>query len=325
MKKLRTEMSARSQNLRAKINDKINLRAKNGRIKHRKTNEKLSPEFNKFREVVKWADAHREELLDICAMQKELSSYGISCDILTGDNILVIDLMLEGVAIEYKMGNRDEKVFTLYDVGTHERLVTAWDIEDFIEMMAESEFADRGADFDKAISKWMKMYMNDEYLEEVMDKFESFADGITDEYPDEVDESARKLNITKKQYNESRYFQKKYGKLKYVSESGKLFKTSKGNILKFMKESVGTASGSGVGITCNITLKGNSPEEVIQNLHEKLLNLDAAITDGNENPNPDIVDKYNHWDEENEGDVSFAINDPNRDIDGVQCEIYSEN
>ena len=325
MKKLRTEMSARSQNLRAKIDDKINIRAKNGRIKHRKTNEKLSPEFNKFREVVEWADAHREELLDICAMQKELASYGISCDILTGDNILVIDLMLEGVAIEYKMGNRDEKVFTLYDVGTRERLVTAWDIEDFIEMMAESEFADRGDAFDKAISKWMKMYMNDEYIEEVMDKFESFADGITDEYPDEVDESARKLNITKKQYNESRYFQKKYGTLKYVSESGNIYKTSKGRILKFMKESVGDGMGSGVGITCNITLKGNSPEDVLQNLHEKLLNLDAAITDGNENPNPEIVDEYNHWDEENEGDVSFAINDSNRDIDGIQCEIYSEN
>ena len=46
----------------------------------------------------------------------------------------------------------------------------------------------------------------------------------------------KKLNITKKQYDESRYFQKKYGTLKYVSESGKVFKTSKGHLLKF-KES----------------------------------------------------------------------------------------
>ena len=43
----------------------------------------------------------------------------------------------------------------------------------------------------------------------------------------------KKLNITKKQFNESNYFQKKYGTLKYVSESGKIYKTSKGHLLKF--------------------------------------------------------------------------------------------
>ena len=43
----------------------------------------------------------------------------------------------------------------------------------------------------------------------------------------------KKLNITKEQFNRSNYFQKKYGKLEYVSESGKLFKTNKGKVLKF--------------------------------------------------------------------------------------------
>ena len=43
----------------------------------------------------------------------------------------------------------------------------------------------------------------------------------------------KKLNITKEQFNRSNYFQTKYGKLKYVSESGKLFKTNKGKVLKF--------------------------------------------------------------------------------------------
>ena len=50
----------------------------------------------------------------------------------------------------------------------------------------------------------------------------------------------KKLNITKKQYDESRYFQRKYGKLEYVSESGNVYKTSKGNVLKFVKESSNT-------------------------------------------------------------------------------------
>ena len=46
----------------------------------------------------------------------------------------------------------------------------------------------------------------------------------------------KKLPITKEAFEKSKYFNNKYGKLKYVSESGKLFKTSKGKILKF-KES----------------------------------------------------------------------------------------
>ena len=47
----------------------------------------------------------------------------------------------------------------------------------------------------------------------------------------------KKLNITKERFEKSRYFQKKYGTLKYVSESGKLFKTNKGKTLKFKESS----------------------------------------------------------------------------------------
>ena len=46
----------------------------------------------------------------------------------------------------------------------------------------------------------------------------------------------KKLNITKEKFEKSRYFQRKYGKLEYVSESGKYFKTNKGNVLKFVNE-----------------------------------------------------------------------------------------
>lgn len=46
----------------------------------------------------------------------------------------------------------------------------------------------------------------------------------------------KKLNITKEQFEKSKYFKDKYGKLEYVSESGKMFKTDKGKILRF-KES----------------------------------------------------------------------------------------
>lgn len=43
----------------------------------------------------------------------------------------------------------------------------------------------------------------------------------------------KRLNITKEQFNRSSYFKNKYGSLKYVSESGRYFKTTKGKVLKF--------------------------------------------------------------------------------------------
>ena len=46
----------------------------------------------------------------------------------------------------------------------------------------------------------------------------------------------KKLNITKEEFNKSKYFTSKYGKLEYVSESGKLYKTDKGNVRKFVKK-----------------------------------------------------------------------------------------
>ena len=49
----------------------------------------------------------------------------------------------------------------------------------------------------------------------------------------------KKLPITKEAFEKSKYFTNKYGKLEYVSESGKIFKTNKGQILKF-KESKDT-------------------------------------------------------------------------------------
>lgn len=45
------------------------------------------------------------------------------------------------------------------------------------------------------------------------------------------------LNITKKQYDESKYFNQKYGKLKFVSEDGKVYKTDTGNLIQFSEKS----------------------------------------------------------------------------------------
>ena len=79
----------------------------------------------------------------------------------------------------------------------------------------------------------------------------------------------KKLNITKEQYNKSRYFKDKYGKLEYVSESGKLFKTNKGQVLKF-KESKKSFDDFG-------------DIDTLQAIHDR--ELDSMISDGIEEKN----------------------------------------
>lgn len=57
----------------------------------------------------------------------------------------------------------------------------------------------------------------------------------------------KKLNITKKQFGESKYFTQKYGTLKYVSESGKIYKTDKGHLLKFKESVLGESNDENAG------------------------------------------------------------------------------
>jgi hypothetical protein len=83
----------------------------------------------------------------------------------------------------------------------------------------------------------------------------------------------KKLNITKKQYDESKYFNKKYGALKYVSESGKFFKTDKGVVLALEgTESQGAESSEGDGQTTDESLKdiGNAIKDTAKDIGGKI-------------------------------------------------------
>ena len=52
-----------------------------------------------------------------------------------------------------------------------------------------------------------------------------------------ISEAIKKLKVTKERFEQSRYFQRKYGKLEFVSESGDVYKTSSGTTIKFVVES----------------------------------------------------------------------------------------
>jgi hypothetical protein len=85
----------------------------------------------------------------------------------------------------------------------------------------------------------------------------------------------KKLNITKEQFNRSRYFQRKYGKLEYVSESGKLFKTNKGKVLRFNESADQTPEDIIDNIVTLSILERNaeSAEEMFRDLKQELSNM----------------------------------------------------
>jgi hypothetical protein len=84
----------------------------------------------------------------------------------------------------------------------------------------------------------------------------------------------------------------------------KVLKFSESRKPRFVKESY---SGRQVKLTADFEVVGDTVEEALEDLHGRLLNADAAITDGNGNPNGEIVEKYEYWDKENEGDTFFNL------------------
>lgn len=86
---------------------------------------------------------------------------------------------------------------------------------------------------------------------------------------------------------------------------------------KLYKESTKNA----VKLTGSFKIYADNIEDALSELHEALLNADAAITDGNEGPNPQVVKKYNYWSDpdRNGSDVQFTIfNDKNNNYVDVE-------
>lgn len=161
---------------------------------------------------------------------------------LTHEEVLVVDkITYEAKITDFELRNTPTGRQYFWDGENSEKL----NIKDGLQFICDA--ACYGFDFalefgltHQEIDTWNAM----------IDRF-----GLSDEFKAEdfkereilrVKESTRKqtmkkLNITKEQFNRSSYFKNKYGRLEYVSESGKVFKTSKGKLLKF-KESAGYSS-----------------------------------------------------------------------------------
>ena len=90
----------------------------------------------------------------------------------------------------------------------------------------------------------------------------------------------KKLNITKKQFGESKYFTNKYGTLKYVSESGKIFKTSKGHLLKFKEAKAKPSKYDGIENSWD-KIKGviESTSATVEEVAEKMKVIESITAD----------------------------------------------
>lgn len=264
MKKIKTEMSARSQELknRFKTRSKSTLKNKKfDKIYEEKKFIKLIDDLWKF--MGEFVTDTRDDFLDMYEIEEELkSSYKdyitvintIKSDTLgwtLGDNdrengnmgflrVLLGDV--NGRHIEYgiDLDELDDDIFYIDDEDYY--------LDDYgsnrPELAADLQtvFADSSE-----FSKFVETVKNE--LPSKLDKYTTEIENIVnndfedDRYPNEPDEddspnaneSIKRLNITKKYFNESNYFKTKYGKLKYVSESGNLYKTDNGHVLKFVK------------------------------------------------------------------------------------------
>ena len=106
----------------------------------------------------------------------------------------------------------------------------------------------------------------------------------------------KRLSITKEAFEKSKYFKNKYGKLEYVSESGKLFKTSKGKVLMFKESSTDDLYGF------YEWLKSNTQHD--EGVHVKFYDNE----DGSESVELWFDDRY-QWDDDVADGTSFPEED----------------
>ena len=123
----------------------------------------------------------------------------------------------------------------------------------------------------------------------------------------------KKLNITKKQYDESKYFNNKYGKLKYVSESGNVYKTDKGVVISL--ESSNKPD----------TVKEDIDEEETINKEEvaaalaDVVDTIKAIADDNEIEVPGLTDDAEDSDDDSDDADDEEFEDDFEKLDEGEC------
>lgn len=264
MKKIKTEMSARSQELKNKFKSRTKSTLKNKKFDKIYEEKKFIKVIDELWEFMgEFISNTRDDFLDMYEIEEDIKSFNkkyietiktIKKDTLdwtltendreNGNmGFLRIRLgVINDIHLDYEVDLSEDEPDIFYvddadyyldDYGRNRQELAA----DLKTVFANaSEFSK----FVETVKKELPIKL-DNYTTQ-LEKIEN-DDFEDDRYPNEPDEpdspnaneSIKRLNITKKYFNESNYFKAKYGKLKYVSENGKFYKTSKGQVLKFVK------------------------------------------------------------------------------------------
>ena len=130
----------------------------------------------------------------------------------------------------------------------------------------------------------------------------------------------KKLNITKKQYDESKYFNNKYGKLKYVSESGNVYKTDKGVVISLESSNKPDTVKEDIDEVEDIADKEDTinKEEVAAALAD-VVDTIKAIADDNEIEVPGLADDDEDSDDDSDDADDDEFEDDFEKLDEGEC------
>ena len=130
----------------------------------------------------------------------------------------------------------------------------------------------------------------------------------------------KKLNITKKQYDESKYFNNKYGKLKYVSESGNVYKTDKGVVISLESSNKPDTVKEDIDEVEDIADKEETinKEEVAAALAD-VVDTIKAIADDNEIEVPGLADDDEDSDDDSDDADDDEFEDDFEKLDEGEC------
>ena len=130
----------------------------------------------------------------------------------------------------------------------------------------------------------------------------------------------KKLNITKKQYDESKYFNNKYGKLKYVSESGNVYKTDKGVVISLESSNKPDTVKEDIDEVEDIADKEDTinKEEVAAALAD-VVDTIKAIADDNEIEVPGLAEDDEDSDDDSDDADDDEFDDDFEKLDEGEC------
>ena len=94
---------------------------------------------------------------------------------------------------------------------------------------------------------------------------------------------------------------------------------------KIRKRLVKESADTRIEIEAVVRVQARDIKTAISRMHNELLDIDAEITDGNENPKPEIVQDYNNWNQNGGVDDELQIFRDQESVPDWDAEVVVRN